>query len=337
MCGWQRKLPNTISKMPRYCLNIHADYACAHSGACCTAGWPIPVEAPLIEAVSRGRLPVAGPAFETARAAGGGAVSVLATAADGACVFFERQRGRLCAVHRTLGAGLLPSACRNFPRVALRDPRGIFVTLSHYCPTAARLLLQDRELAIVAAPGSITLNDTVEGLDATAVLPPLLRPGMLITLDAYSAWEREAVAALNDRRLPARAAVTAIAAATTAAIGWLPEDGDLSEKIEDAFSHARQALAQGQPVSRMEHAIKGFLAAHAFASWAAYQQGGLGAAVSAIHSVLTLLEGQLAAAGGVADASDENAFITAVRQTDFLTRHAHTDAGSGSLSPLRCD
>jgi Fe-S-cluster containining protein len=337
MCGWQRKLPNTISKMPRYCLNIHADYACAHSGACCTAGWPIPVEAPLIEAVRRGQVPVTRQAFDAARAPDGSLVSVLATAADGACVFFERENGRLCAVHRTRGPALLPSACRNFPRVALRDPRGIFVTLSHYCPTAARLLLQDRELAVVEAPASMTLDDTVEGLDATGVLPPLLRPGMLMTLDAYSTWEREAVAALNDRRLSARAAVAAIEAATTVAIGWLPEDGDMSKKIEGAFADARQEMALSQGASRMEHAIKSFLAAHAFANWAAYQQGGLGASVTAIQSALTLLEGQLAAAGCGPGASDHDAFITAVRQTDFLTRHAHTDAGSGPLSPLRRD
>ena len=35
--------------VPAYCLSIHARYPCAHSGACCTAGWPIPVEPPLVE------------------------------------------------------------------------------------------------------------------------------------------------------------------------------------------------------------------------------------------------------------------------------------------------
>jgi Fe-S-cluster containining protein len=322
--------------MSRYCLNIHAGYACAHSGACCTAGWPIPVEAPLIEAVTGRRRPAAVTPFATSHAPDGRPVTILTTTDDGGCVFFEPERGRLCAIHRTLGAGLLPSACRNFPRLTLRDPRGIFVTLSHYCPTAARLLLHDRDLAIVEAPASITLDDTVEGLDATAVLPPLLRADMLITLEGYSTWEREAVAALNDRMLPPREAVTAIGTATETAVAWRPPDGDLSKTIEDAFARARQA-ARGRPVSRMEHAIKSFLAAHAFASWSAYQHGGPAGTIAAIRSVLMLLEEQLAATGHSAANVNEGAFITAVRQTDLLTRHANTDVGSGPFSALRRD
>ena len=35
------------------------------------------------------------------------------------------------------------------------------------------------------------------------------------------------------------------------------------------------------------------------------------------------------------DRSDDDAFITAVRQTDLLLRHTHSDVGAGSLSPLR--
>ena len=115
--------------------------------------WPIPVEQPLVDAVRRGTgAGRRGRPFETVTGADGGRLSILATTGDGACVFFEPRAGRLCAVHRTVGPRLLPSACRNFPRIALRDPRGVFVTLSHYCPTAARLLLLDRDLAIVDAP-----------------------------------------------------------------------------------------------------------------------------------------------------------------------------------------
>jgi hypothetical protein len=39
---------------PVFALSIHADYACRHSGACCSAGWTIPVEPhgrPLLEPV----------------------------------------------------------------------------------------------------------------------------------------------------------------------------------------------------------------------------------------------------------------------------------------------
>jgi hypothetical protein len=267
-------------------------------------------------------VPVNGTPFEAVSAANGSRLSILATTDDGACVFFEPQGGRLCAVHRTAGPNLLPSACRNFPRIALRDPRGVFVTLSHYCPTAARLLLLDQDLAIVDAPVPLTLDGAVEGLDATDVLPPLLRPGMLMSLDAYDTWEREAVATLNDRGLPPAEAVTAISAATAAASEWRPGERELGAAIEDAFAGARQAAARHPPASRMEHAVKSFLAAHAFASWAAYQQGGLLAA---------------AAAGLDGNRNADDTFIDAVRQTDFFLRHAHADVGAGSLSPLRRD
>ncbi len=320
----------------RRCLTIHAGYACAHAGACCTAQWPIPSEQPLVDAVRRGMVPVTGTPFETVAAADGSRLSILATTEGGACVFFEPQAGRLCAVHRTVGPRLLPSACRNFPRIALRDPRGVFVTLSHYCPTAARLLLLDQDLAIVDAPASLTLDGEVEGLDATGVLPPLLRPGMLMGLDAYDVWEREAVATLNDRRLPTAEAVTAISAATAASSKWRPGNGDLSATIEDAFAGARAAVSN-RPASRIEHAVKSFLAAHAFASWAAYQDGGLCAAAAAVQHALEQFERALAAGRRGGNAGADDTFITAVRQTDFLLRHARTDVGAGSLSPLRRD
>jgi hypothetical protein len=45
-----------------YALSIHADYACRHSGACCTSGWPIPAERGTFEQlsarISAGRLNV---------------------------------------------------------------------------------------------------------------------------------------------------------------------------------------------------------------------------------------------------------------------------------------
>jgi hypothetical protein len=301
------------------------------------AHWPIPAEQPLIDAVRTGRVAVNGTPFVSVPAADGHRVSILASTREGACVFFEPARGRLCAVHRTVGPRVLPSACRNFPRIALRDPRGVFVTLSHYCPTAARLLLRDQDLSIVDAPARLTLDGEVEGLDATGVLPPLLRPGMLMSLDACDTWEREAVATLNARTLPPAEAVAAISAATAAACRWRPDDGALCAAIGTAFAEARHAAACHRPVSRMEHAIKSFLAAHAFASWAAYQHGGLSAAAAAVQTALTTLERALAMPPRNGDQSADEAFITAVRETDLLLRHAHADVAAGPLSPLRRD
>ncbi len=322
----------------RHCLSIHAGYACAHAGACCTAHWPIPVEQPLVDAVRREEVPANGTPFETVTGADGGRLSILATTGDGACVFFEPRAGRLCAVHRTVGPGLLPSACRNFPRIALRDPRGIFVTLSHYCPTAARLLLLDQDLAIVDAPAPLTLDGEVEGLDATGVLPPLLRPGMLMSLDAYDTWEREAVATLNDRRLPPSGAVTAISAATAACSEWRPGRGELSAAIEDAFANARRARRQHSArVPNGPCRSRASLPRMRSRAGRAYQQGGLGAAAAAVQTALTEFERALATARRDGNSDADDTFITAVRQTDFLLRHAHTDVGSGSLSPLRRD
>ena len=60
-----------------------------------------------------------------------------------------------CAIHRVLGHDALPSACRHFPRAAVTDDLGTFVTLSHFCPTAASMLFRDDvELSIVEAPAS---------------------------------------------------------------------------------------------------------------------------------------------------------------------------------------
>jgi Fe-S-cluster containining protein len=71
---------------------------------------------------------------------------------NGRCVFLDDpenagdaptpEPGR-CRIHAALGHEALPLACRQFPRVTVEDPRGVSVTLSHYCPTAAGLLELD--------------------------------------------------------------------------------------------------------------------------------------------------------------------------------------------------
>jgi Fe-S-cluster containining protein len=325
--------------MDRFCLSIHTAYACAHSGACCASGWPIPVEAPLESAVLRNLVPVSGPAFAAGGGSDGRRVQILATTQAGACVFFEPEQGRLCAIHRTMGPGLLPAACRNFPRIALRDPRGVFVTLSHYCPTAARMLLDDHDMAIVEAPASLTLDGAVEGLDATAVMPPLLRPGMLMNLEGYTAWEHAAITTLNDPALEARAAVRVIEAATAVATRWRPGGESLSAWIEMAFANARTAPAAHRDdaaFAPFEQAAKRFVAAHAFASWSAYQDGGLPAVARSVRSALERLHSLIVRARTDGDRL-EVAFIAAVRQADFQLRHTVADASPRSLSALRRD
>jgi hypothetical protein len=221
----------------------------------------------------------------------------------------------------------LTTACRNFPRETLKDPRGIFITMTHCCPTAARQQLHAEEVAIVDAPPALALNGAVEGLDATAVMPPLLRDGMLMDLEGYSAWEREGLGVLNDRRYSARSALSIISTATADAGAWQPGRETLASRMDHAFGRAREAsAADAALVPLLEHAAKAFLAAHLFASWAAYDRRGLAAVVDSLESAFTELGTGF---------TDEASFIAAVRAADFRLRHTQGHVGTGSLPALR--
>ena len=106
-----------------------------------------------------------------------GAAATAAIRASGDCAFFEPDRGRLCAIHRELGAERLPEACRQFPRVVLHDPRGTLISLSHFCPTAAALLAAPGPFGVVAAGSYLGLDGGAEGLDARGVCRPCCAPG----------------------------------------------------------------------------------------------------------------------------------------------------------------
>lgn len=192
-------------------LSCHVDYACRHSGACCRAGWPLPVEARVVAAidaaVTGGRVPTVDGSVvwlqESAEAPEGMAGTFRL--AGGACVFHvARESGgetvssaRHCAVHATLGHEALPSSCQHFPRVCLVDGRGVRVALSHFCPTAATMLVDaTRPVTIVAGPAAVPGGGVPEGLDARDALPPRLSDRVLMDLDALSAWEAHIVNAL---------------------------------------------------------------------------------------------------------------------------------------------
>jgi len=192
-------------------LSCHVDYACRHSGACCRASWPLPVESrvvPAIDAaVTAGRVPTVDGSVvwlqETAEAPDGMAGTFRL--AGGACVFHvARELGddaasgaRHCAVHATLGHEALPSSCQHFPRVCLVDGRGVRVALSHFCPTAAAMLVDaTRPVTIVAGADAVPGGGVPEGLDARDALPPRLSDRVLMDLDALTAWEGHVVNAL---------------------------------------------------------------------------------------------------------------------------------------------
>lgn len=295
-----------------FCLTVHARYRCAHSGACCTAGWSIPIEDGVRRAVEamgiRGRSGI----HELFVTHTDGVVA--ATAPDGGCVFFEPERGRLCAIHRVGGESLLPSACRHFPRVVLRDPRGVFVTLSHFCPTAAAMLLEPVDLAVIEAPPSLALDGELEGLDATAVMPPLLCRDVLTDLEGYDAWERSGIAVLNRCDLTPTAALDLLARATDDVCAWRPGREPLSSRVARAFAAAPGPARRGLPQRSTgeDRARRAFLAAHLFGNWIAYENGGLPAVVQYLRGCLALLDSERKA---------HSTFVEAVRAADRQIRH----------------
>lgn len=346
-------------RVPIYSLSIHADYACRHSGACCSTSWDVPVEVSvyrsIAEAVETGHVAADRP-FVTEPAPPAGAAAILRRTASGTCVFFE-QDSRLCAVHRTLGEAALPSTCRLFPRIALTDPRGTFITLSHYCPTAAAMLFRTEvPLAIVEGPRAFPAGEC-EGLNAAEALPPLLRPGVLMDLDAYAAWERRAVdvfaraaspedalatlwrdAAALDTWTPANLPLTdAIArfgdvetrdgtvdvasarVAFDAVMACVPEDVRPESRADLGAAH-RRWVAPGWPACA--RVVNRYLAAHAFANWVAYQGQSLRSCVRSVDVALAVLVVECAWQCHQAERPLDVALLTdAICSADFLLRH----------------
>lgn len=314
-----------IAVMPVFCLSLHAGYLCRHSGACCTAGWDIPAETAVVDAV-RQRVVMDEPAATLFLSHAGGGFTV-GKRGDGACVFFEPARGHLCVIHRQAGAEHLPSACRHFPRVVLRDPRGTFVTLSHFCPTAAAMLLDPGPLRIIEAPPSIALGGSLEGLDATAVLPPLLRAGVLMDYEGLSAWERAGIAVLDRDDLDVDAALEIIATRTAAVMRWSPGSDSLAISVERAFGEWLGAEEPHRPAARADRPLRAFLAAHLFGSWAAYQRGGLQAVVDDLRTALVTLRREMQVHDSV---------VESARAADLRLRHKGTSVSArGSVRGSR--
>jgi hypothetical protein len=240
-------------------LSIHADYACRHSGACCSSGWEIPVE-PDAEALIRagigaGRL---APAADWAVARPGlphAARVALRVLPSGDCVFLEPGAPRLCAVQHRLGEPAMPPSCRQFPRVATLTPLGVSVTLSHHCPTAAAMLFRDDvPLAIVTDPPAFPASHPYEGLDARVALPPLLRRGVLSSWGAHARLEEHAVSVLARADLTAEQALGVLAAEAEALRAWTIDDGDFdgfaAAVVERGASAPADAGTTDAPLAR---------------------------------------------------------------------------------------
>jgi Fe-S-cluster containining protein len=353
---------------PIYALSIHADYKCRHSGACCSADWDVPVELPvyrsLSEALTGGRLQPAGMADDGPFIVGPDvpedAAAMLARTPGGDCVFFHRGSG-LCVVHRDLGEPALPSTCRHFPRIAVRDRRGTFITLSHFCPTAASMLFrEDMPLEIVDAPGAFPSGD-YEGLNVHPdAWPPMLHPRMLMDLEGYSAWGRHMVRRCAAPACAPESVVVTLARDARLLRAWKPADGPLASAVaalpagvvaahvaltlDDSlrlFEEAMRAVPEDlepepdeagldgvyaavvRPAwSRFPAPINRFLAAKAFAAWSAYQGRGLLSIVRGLETALAILRVQAARQCRHARRGlDEELLREAFRGADFVLNH----------------
>jgi hypothetical protein len=351
-----------------FSLSIHADYRCRHSGRCCQADWDVPVELPvyrsLVEAMEAGRLRMA-PQSEPMEPFVTGPDLPEDTAAmfernhQGECVFFERG-SRLCVIHRDLGEDALAATCRHFPRLAVRDGRGAFIGLSHFCPTAASLLFrEDVALTIVESPGAFPPAEyeglTVEPDD----VPPLLRPDVMMEPAAYTAWEQHMVRRAASNLNPESLLATLWRDAGLVRL-WRPDGPSIVSRIHDLPAEPVRALAPATLAGSLEdfravmaavpddlrpapdehgledayvrfvqapwetwsHPLRNYVAAKAFACWTAYQGRGLRSIVRGLEAAVALV--RVEAARQCRDAGralDQDLLLEAFRQADFALNH----------------
>jgi hypothetical protein len=133
---------------------------------------------------------------------------------------------------------MLPTACYHFPRRSLTDLRGTFITLSHFCPTAAsQLFRQDVELAIVERPPAFPAARDYDPLDGCGEWPPLVRPTVLFDLRSFSRWEQFLVDTFAIEQ-PAPHALAAIAETAERLRNWSPACGSFAEHVERTLGAA---------------------------------------------------------------------------------------------------
>jgi hypothetical protein len=288
------------------------------------------------------------------------AAAMVSRTSSGDCVFYHRGSG-LCVIHRDMGPAQLPATCRYFPRLALSDQRGTFITLTHYCPTAAAMLFrEDRPLEIVESPPAFPAA-SYEGLVITPRdWPPLLHPRMLMDHPGYSAWERHMVARCADRepspegvivtlerdaRLlrryrPQHGSIDQAVAALPPAFLGAPACADLSGSLaryteavgaapddmkppadEEGLGEAYVNLVRHE-WTRWSGPLKRYLAAKAFASWTAYQGRGVLSVVRGLEAALALVRVEAARQCRNAGRSlDDDLLREAFRSADFLLNH----------------
>jgi hypothetical protein len=334
-----------VGSQTTFSLNAHATYACRHSGACCTAGWAIPVELPK-------RLLLG--------------TDWLVPGRDGGCPQYDRS-ARRCRVHRDHGEPHLPESCRHFPRRAVTDSRGTSVNLSHFCPTAAALLFDwPGSLDIVSNPAAFPPDREYDGLEARHDWPPLLRPDALFDMESFSTWERFVVTTLDRSSDDVATALAAIAAYAERLRDWNVEQGSLVEwtgrmlaeplcsgeaaraslryrrlaELEtygqiramvpaglapaDAPDRCHEADAEWvQPAWRnLAPLVLRYLAARSFGSWTAYQGRGIRTHIAELYATATVARVEaVRACVAAASSLSRRLLVEAVRSSDRLLVH----------------
>lgn len=102
------------------------------------------------------------------------------------------------------------------------------MSLSHFCPTAATLLLDgDEPLEIVEQPPAFPVDRTYEGLDTRGEWPPLLRHDVLFDDASFARWERFVVDTCGTPVGDVSRALTTIATTAERLRGWHVDRGPL--------------------------------------------------------------------------------------------------------------
>lgn len=247
-----------------------------------------------------------------------------------------------------MGHAALPLACRQFPRVTVQSPLGTSVTLSHYCPTAARLLHANDRAAIVLGGPAFPDSGEYVGLDVRDSLPPLLRPDILMDWPSWHRWEEHSIELLCDVATTAEEGLGRLRAAVEDIRRWRPHSMPLDRAIDEAFDVAtgpvpvyrpdgpsrtadvlaavpvavrgRMPRPDRPPVPRASSAVeRRLLAAHAFASWTAYLGHGVRSWFRGIEAAFALLEAGYGVSGAdllLRHLADTPALIRAWNQAD---------------------
>jgi Fe-S-cluster containining protein len=287
---------------------------------CCTSGWPIPVERARVgvieETIARNVIPLrVEPWIVPEDGAPEDVAGILALRDNGHCVFFEAGRPG-CAIH-----GVKPAGCNHFPYLCLIDQRGVHVTLSHYCPTAASLLFEHRgPIAIVEGPAPQG-DDDVEGLDARASLPPVSADQKtLISFEEISTWERDQIARAKIDGLHGDdlALFDHARAAVPAPWTWPAPPEHLDEiwwsLVAPAWPHFEEVLTN-------------YAAAKLHASWSLYLGDGVEAAAHTARIASAVLRIECARqCATFRRPLDRELMIEAIRQSDLLLVH-YADPG----------